>query len=460
MAGAKPILVIEDDIGLSRLISDILSDDGQEVRVFHDPYQAVAAFGAGSGNGPFALVITDVRMPGMDGIEVLDHVKRINPNVPVIIITAHATVDVSIQALRKGADDLITKPFESEEFLYRVRKTLKNTALLEENLKLKKELFSKFRVEGMIGISEGIKKVLDKVEKVAQRDLPVLVIGESGTGKELVSRAIHYNSPRAEHPFIAINCGALPQSLLESELFGYRKGAFTGALADKAGLIELAHGGTLLLDEVVNLTPEVQKALLRFLQEKEFRRLGDGKTISVDVRVISATNTDLRKAIAEGTFREDLYYRLNGITIAIPPLRERTADIPLLVASFISNHNKKFGTDFSGFTPEAMECLLRYHWPGNVRELGNVVEAALALSGEHYVSIDTVRQFIVVPEAREEENVEGDFHEALVRFESEYFAALLKRCHGNVEDAAKQAGINVVTFYRKIKKYQLKKDAP
>ena len=218
MADARPIMVVEDDVALSRLISDILSDDGQAVRVFHDPFRAVAEFG----NEPFSLVITDVKMPGMDGIEVLDQVKRINPHVPVIIITAHATVDVSVQALRKGADDLITKPFESEEFLYRVRKTLRNNALLEENLKLKQELFSKFRFENIIGISDGIKQVLEKVENVAQRDLPVLIIGETGTGKELVSQAIHYNSPRKEHPFIAINCGALPQSLLEGELFGFR----------------------------------------------------------------------------------------------------------------------------------------------------------------------------------------------------------------------------------------------
>lgn len=455
MAAARPIMIIEDDVALSRLISDILSDDGQSVKVFHDPYRAVAEFG----NGLFSLVITDIRMPGMDGIEVLDHVKRIDPHMPVIIITAHATVDVSIQALRKGADDLITKPFESEEFLYRVRKTLKNTALLEENLKLKQELFSQFKFENIIGISDGIKQVLQKIEKVSQRDLPVLIIGESGTGKELVSQAIHYNSPRREHPFIAINCGALPQSLLESELFGYRKGAFTGATGDRAGLIELAHEGTLFLDEVVNLTPEVQKALLRFLQEKEFRRLGDSKTIRVDVRVISATNTDLRKAISDSSFREDLYYRLNGITIQIPPLRERTVDIPLLVASFISDHNKKFSTDFKGFTPDAMETLLRYHWPGNVRELGNLVEAALALASGSYVGSDTVRQFIGGPEAREEESLDGDFQEAVGRFEREYFVSLLRKCHGNVEEAARLAGINVVTLYRKIKKYQLKKDA-
>lgn len=455
MTDSRPIMVVEDDVAVSRLITDILSDEGRRVIIFHDPYRAVAEFG----NEPFSLVITDIKMPGMDGIEVLDQIKRIAPRVPVIIITGHATVDISIQALRKGADDLITKPFESEEFLYRVRKTLKNTALLEENLKLKQELFSQFKFENIIGISDGIKQVLEKVEKVSQRDLPVLIIGESGTGKELVSQAIHYNSPRKEHPFMAINCGALPQSLLESELFGYRKGAFTGATADRAGLIELAHEGTLFLDEVVNLTPDVQKALLRFLQEKEFRRVGDSKTIRVDVRVISATNTDPRKAISEGAFREDLYYRLNGITIPIPPLRDRPVDIPLLVASFISMHNKKFGTDFAGFTPDAMELLLRYNWPGNVRELRNVVEATLALASGRYVDGDSVVQFIAVTEVGEGRGVQGDYQEALVRFEREYFTSLLKNCRGNVEDAARRAGINTVTLYRKIKKYQLKKDA-
>jgi len=448
-------MIVEDDVGLSRLMSDILSDDGLKVRTFNDPYRAVADFG----NEPFSLVITDVKMPGMDGIEVLEQVKRIDPHVPVIIVTAHATVDVSIQALRKGADDLITKPFEAEEFLYRVRKTLRNNALLEENLKLKKELFGKFRFENIIGVSDGIKQVLDKVEKVAQRDLPVLIIGESGTGKELVAQAIHYNSPRREEPFIAINCGALPQSLLESELFGYKKGAFTGATEDRAGLIELANGGTLLLDEVVNLTLDVQKALLRFLQEKEFRRLGDGKTVKVDVRVISATNTDPRKAISSGSFREDLYYRLNGITIQIPPLRERTVDIPLLVAHFISSHNKKFGTDFAAFTPEAMDSMMRYHWPGNVRQLKNVTEAALALSGERHIGNETVTQLTGESENRGDFTTEGEFQQALSRFERDYFISLLRKCRWNVEDAARQAGMNVVTLYRKIKKYQLKKDA-
>jgi len=455
VAAAKPIMIVEDDEGLSRLISDILSDDGQIVIVFNDPYRAVAEFGCEQ----FSLVITDIKMPGMDGIEVLDHVKRIDPNVPVIIITAHATVDVSIQALRKGADDLITKPFEAEEFLYRIRKALRNTALLEENLKLKRELFNKFRFENIIGISGGIKQVLEKIEKVAQRDLPVMIIGESGTGKELVAQAIHYNSPRRDHAFTAINCGALPQSLLESELFGYRKGAFTGATEDRAGLIELANGGTLFLDEVVNLTSDVQKALLRFLQEKEFRRLGDSKTIRVEVRVISATNTDPRKAISEGSFREDLYYRLNGITIPIPPLRERTVDIPILVQYFITLHNKKFGTDFAGFTPDAIEILLRYHWPGNVRELANVVEASLALAGGRHINSEAVMQFIRGPQNPEGESGEGDYQEALGRFEREYFTSLLRKNKGNVDESAKHAGINIVTLYRKIKKYQLKKDS-
>ncbi len=454
VAAAKPVMIVEDDEGLSRLISDILSDDGQSVTVFHDPYRAVAAFGCEQ----FSLVITDIKMPGMDGIEVLDQVKRMDPNVPVIIITAHATVDVSIQALRKGADDLITKPFEAEEFLYRIRKALRNTALLEENLKLKQELFSKFRFENIIGISDGVKQVLEKVEKVAQRALPVMIIGESGTGKELVAQAIHYNSPRKDHAFTAINCGALPQSLLESELFGYRKGAFTGATEDRAGLLELADGGTLFLDEVVNLTSDVQKALLRFLQEKEFRRLGDGKTLKVDVRVISATNTDPQKAIREGAFREDLYYRLNGITIPIPPLRERAVDIPLLVQYFTTLHNKKFGTDFAGFTPDAIEILLRHQWPGNVRELANVIEACLALASGRSIDREMVTQFVRRPPDQDEESGEGDYHEALGLFEREYFASLLRKNKGNVEEAAKHAGINVVTLYRKIKKYQLKKD--
>jgi len=452
----KKILVIDNDIALCKLLEAVLNDNGYDVTISTNPYEGVALFK----NGDYSLVITDIKMPGMDGIQVLEQIKRINPITPVIIITAHATVDISIQAIRKGADDMLTKPFESPELLMRVKNAFKNNELLKENIQLKKQLQEKGRFENIIGISKPIKELIDKIEKVAPRDFPVLITGESGTGKELIAQAIHYNSNRKDKPFIALNCGSLPQNLLESELFGHKKGSFTGATEDKIGLIEQATEGTLFLDEVGNLSFEAQKGLLRFLQEKEFRRIGDTKVIKVDVRIVSATNSDLQKAIKEGTFREDLYYRLNGITLYVPPLRERKEDIPLLATHFVATQNKIFNTNFSGFTNEAMNALINYHWPGNVRELKNVVSAVMALENQSFIGLETLKQFISFEEEFTENisTPEGDYSVALVKFETDYFSKLLNKHNWNIELAAKEAGINSATLYRKIKRLQLKRE--
>ena len=454
MPQLAPIMVIDNDKGLCSLIEAILTDHGYSVVTFNSPYKGVAEFK----NGDYSLVISDIKMPGMDGIEVLEHIKRINPTMPVIIITAHATLDISIQALRKGADDMLLKPFESGELMLRVNNVLKNNALLRENIKLKEELHGRFRFENIIGISKGIKNVLEKVQKIAPTDIPTLIIGESGTGKELIAQAIHYNSLRKEKPFVALNCGALPQNLLESELFGHKKGAFTGAAEDKTGLIESAAEGTLFLDEVGNLNIEAQKGLLRFLQEKEFRRIGDNKNIKVDVRIISATNVDLLLAIKADKFREDLYYRLNGMSIELPPLRERVEDIPLLASYFISQQNKRLKKNCAGFTLKAMQALSMFRWPGNIRQLKNVIDAAHALSNETYIDIDTIEQFVKIHEKESEDSTAGEYYNALAQFEREYFRSLLQQYRGNVDEAAKRAGINMVTLYRKIKKYGLKKE--
>jgi len=452
----KKILVIDNDIALCKLLEAVLNDNGYDVTISTNPYEGVALFK----NSDYSLVITDIKMPGMDGIQVLEQIKRINPITPVIIITAHATVDISIQALRKGADDMLTKPFESPELLMRVKNAFKNNELLKENIQLKKQLQEKGRFENIIGISKPIKELIDKIEKVAPRDFPILITGESGTGKELIAQAIHYNSNRKDKPFIALNCGSLPQNLLESELFGHKKGSFTGATEDKIGLIEQATEGTLFLDEVGNLSFEAQKGLLRFLQEKEFRRIGDTKVIKVDVRIVSATNSDLQKAIKEGTFREDLYYRLNGITLYVPPLRERKEDIPLLATHFVATQNKIFNTNFSGFTNEAMNALINYHWPGNVRELKNVVSAVMALENQSFIGLETLKQFISFEEEFTESisTPEGDYSVALVKFETDYFSKLLNKHNWNIELAAKEAGINSATLYRKIKRLQLKRE--
>jgi DNA-binding NtrC family response regulator len=447
------VLIIDNDEALCKLIKTILDEEEYETKYFVNPYDAVADFKGEN----YSLVITDIKMPGMDGIDVLEHIKRINPLVPVIIITAHATVDITIQALRKGADDIITKPFEAPLLIYRVKNALKNKALREENRQLKQELINKSHFENIIGISPSIKKILDTIEKIAPYDIPVLIYGESGTGKELIAKAIHNNSPRKDKPFIAINCGSLPSSLMESELFGHKKGAFTGATEDKVGLIEAGNGGTIFLDEIGTLPMEVQKVLLRFLQEKELRRVGDTKTVNVDVRIISATNIDLKSAISKGIFREDLYYRLNGITINLPPLRERIEDIPLLSSHFISIQNKRFNLKCAGFTQEAMEALKSYNWPGNIRQLKNVVEAAMAISSDRYIGVDILQQFIEIDkiEVLNKNETLGDYYKSLENFEREYFKNLLDKNKWDIELSAKEAGINMATIYRKIKKLSI-----
>jgi DNA-binding NtrC family response regulator len=405
-------------------------------------------------------------MPGMDGIEVLQRLKEKDPELPVIIISAYATVDTAIQALRRGAHDMVTKPFEPEELLYRVKNALRHNQLLKENVDLREELRGRFDFSRIVGSSEQLQQVLEMVRKLAIRDTSVLITGESGTGKELIAQAIHYNSPRRAKKYLAINCGALPESVLESELFGYKKGAFTGASENRKGLLEEADGGTLFLDEVGNLPLNVQKTLLRFLQEQEFRRIGDTASIKVNVRIISATNADLEKGCQTGEFREDLYYRLNVVNIHLPPLRERPVDIPLLAAHFIKQQNEKFGMHVKGFSAEASHALSNYSWPGNIRQLRNVIEACMAMEAGDYITLPVLAQFIEVESAEadaetaEDEStaeMETEYSSSLARFEKDYLKRLLKKARGNVEAAARASGMNMATIYRKLKKYGIDK---
>jgi DNA-binding NtrC family response regulator len=449
---SQRIMLIDNEIGLCRMMEAVLKDQGYQVKSFTRPVQAVAEFSAGD----YDLIISDIKMPEMDGLEVLQHVRNRDPEVPVIMVTAYATVEMSIQALRRGAYDMLTKPFEADELVYRVKNALKHHELVEENRELREELSGQFKFENIIGTSPAIRTLLEKVAKVAVRDTSALITGESGTGKELIAQAVHHNSARRNHRFIAVNCGALPENILESELFGYRKGAFTGALENRKGLLEAANGGTLFLDEVGNLSLNTQKTLLRFLQEQEFRRLGDTTPTKVDVRIISATNSDLTAEIAEGTFREDLFYRLNVINLHLPPLRERKEDIPLLAAYFIRKQNAKFGTDFNGLTPEAMEALRTYQWPGNIRQLCNVIEAAMTISSGNYIGLPILTQLIETNQTRHAIN-QADYSVALSGFETDYLTRLLRKHGGNVEDAAAEAGMNMATIYRKLKKYGINK---
>lgn len=443
------------------MMEQILLDNGYLVRAFTSPQKAVEEYQPGA----WDLIISDIKMPGMSGLEVLQRVKGMDKDVPVIMITAYATVDMSIQALRKGAYDMLTKPFEPEELMYRVRNALQQSSLLEENRELRAELEGKSSSDSIIGASGGLKAVLEKVEKLAVRDTSVLITGESGTGKELIAQAVHHNSPRRKGRFVAINCGALPETLLESELFGYRKGAFTGATEHRQGLLETANNGTLFLDEAGNLPMNVQKTLLRFLQEKEFNRLGESSPTKVDVRILSATNSDLKEAVKSGAFREDLYYRLNVVNIHLPPLRERADDIPLLAAHFVHLQNLKFEIHINGFEPDAMRALCTYSWPGNIRQMKNVIEACMAMEGREYISLETLAQFIEIDDAAIVRNSDGGqrcddlpFNAALERFESDLLKELLKKHNGNIESASREADMNMATIYRKIKKYGIKRE--
>jgi DNA-binding NtrC family response regulator len=435
----------------------VLKDSGYQVKSYTRSFEAVEDFEANS----YDLVISDIKMPGMDGLEVLQKIRSKDQRVPVIMITAYATVETSIQALRKGAYDMLTKPFEPEELLYRVKNALNHTQLVEENRELKEELAGQFSFDNIIGASSGLKSVLETVKKVAVRDTSVLITGESGTGKELIAQAIHHNSPRRNQRFMAINCGALPESVLESELFGYKKGAFTGAGSDRKGILETADGGTLFLDEIGNLPLNVQKTLLRFLQEQEFMRIGDTKPIKVDVRVISATNADLQEEMDEGRYREDLFYRLNVVNIHLPPLRDRRSDLPLLAAHFIRQQNKKFGTSVQGLTPEAMQLLCAYDWPGNIRQMENVIEACMTLESADMIGLSVLSQFITADASNHTipaQTASEDYSQALGEFETNYLINLLSSTGGNVEEAARQAGMNMATIYRKLKKYQIRKE--
>jgi DNA-binding NtrC family response regulator len=457
------ILLIDNEEGLCRLMEQVLLDSGYLARSYTSPIKAMEEFVPSN----WDLVITDIKMPGMTGLEVLQRVKEKCHDMPVIIITAYATVEMSIQALRKGAYDMLTKPFEPDELVFRVKNALQQAQLTEENRELRREIEDKLQFENIIGSSGALSNILEKVVKVAGRDTSILITGESGTGKELIAQAVHFNSNRKDNRFMAVNCGGLPESLLESELFGHRKGSFTGAAEHRLGLLEAADGGTLFLDEVGNLPMNVQKTLLRFLQEKEFRRVGDTASTRVDVRVISATNADLKEAVRTGEFREDLYYRLNVVNLHMPPLRERIEDIPLLSAHFIHLQNQKFGTAVKGFEREAMQAVCAFEWPGNIRQLRNVIEACMTLETEEYISLDTLGQVIELPEGRVNPPVARistlvmdylPYNEALERFERDLLLDLLKKHGGAVDSAAKEADMNVATLYRKIKRYGLKKD--
>jgi DNA-binding NtrC family response regulator len=445
------LLLIDDDINLCQVISYQLKKMGYEVDVANSGSEGLKAYKKGS----YDIVLTDIQMPDISGIQVLQEIRKQNKDVVIILITAYGSVENALEACRMGADNYITKPFGQEQLLFVIEKAVRLRKLQTENRNLREELSQKFRFENMVVTSPAMETVVQMAGKVAQSDATVLLLGESGTGKELLARAIHYHSPRSARPLITVNCPSIPDNLLESELFGHVRGAFTGAIKDRKGKFELADGGTLFLDEIGDLREDVQAKLLRVLQEHEFERLGESTPIQVDVRLIAATNKDIQKLVSEGRFREDLYYRLSVVPITIPPLRERKEDIPYLVEFFIERYrkDKKITVD-----PVVLEILKRYNWPGNVRELENVIERALVLSNEPKISVENLPAHLTEPSAIDQEKHKEDLFSDLTldNLERRAIRMALQRTGGNQTKAAQLLNIPRHVLLYRIKKLDIK----
>ena len=443
------ILVIDDDASLRRVLEYNLQEEGYEVQTAASAEEGLYLFGQSLPN----LVITDMKMSGMDGMTVLKTVKERSPETLVIIITAYGTVDLAVEAMKAGAYDYITKPFNREALKLTVRKALQFSGLAEENKRLKSELSDKTDFHTIVGSSREMEKVFEVIRKVADTEAAVLITGESGTGKELVARSIHANSSRKNAPFVAINCAAIPRELLESELFGHVKGAFTGAVRDKIGKFQLADRGTIFLDEVGDLPVEMQPKLLRALQEKEVEPVGGTQVQKLDVRVVSATNLKIDQAIADGTFREDLYYRLSVIPIHLPPLRERRKDIPLLIRYFCTKH----GGDKISFAKDALETLIMYPWPGNVRELENTVERLLIMRNGETITLEELPEKILEEKTLRQPGSAcvrlPDEGYSLEQLEREVVVAALERNNWNQAAAARFLRIPRHTLIYRLEKY-------
>ena len=439
------ILVADDDRGHRETLEKILLREGYEVLPAEDGLAALDLLRKRSVH----VLLADLKMPGMSGLELLKASKALYPEVEVIVITGYGGIEEAVLAMREGAYDFITKPVKRVGLLKAVNKALEKQALVQENLALQRQV-EELRKGDIIGTSPAMQRVLELIQQVAGSPATVLIQGESGTGKELIANALHRGSPRRNRPLVKVNCAALPETLLESELFGYEKGAFTGTVASKPGRFELAHGGTLFLDEVGDLSLATQAKLLRVLQEGEFERLGGTKTLKVDVRIVAATNQDLAQAIKEKRFREDLYYRLNVITITLPPLRERREDIPLLAQHFLTLYAKRNNKAITGFSREALDRIVDYPWPGNVRELENAVERAVVLSRDAIIDLDDLPEAIVGG-AWEERAITIPLGTPLEEVERRLIEETLRHAKGDKTLAAKLLGIASRTIYRRLK---------
>jgi DNA-binding NtrC family response regulator len=461
MGSPAKVLVVDDDKVVLRAVSEILQREGYNVLAIDDAVEGLAA----SKDPSIDVAVLDIKMPNLSGLDLLRAVKQARPEVEVIMMTAFATVETAVEAVKAGAYDYLTKPFENiDDLSMTVAKAAERKALKDRARVLEEALTARDQFEDLIGQSAQMRAIFKMVETVSYSGATVLVQGESGTGKELVARAIHYRSPRKDKPFVAVNCSALTETLLESELFGHVKGAFTGATGNKKGLFEAADGGTIFLDEIGDVPPATQVRLLRVLQEGEVKRVGASDTIRVDVRVIAASNVDLAKAKEHGKFREDLFYRLNVISVQLPPLRDRPEDVPLLAQHFLKMYADKMGKKVSGISSAAMEALTCNRWVGNVRELENVIERAVVLTSNQLIDVDDLPPgFREAPKGAGEVEVFSLAHLpyaqakrlAMRAFERRYLSALLERSGNNVSSAARAAGVDRSNFRRLLKQYDV-----
>jgi two-component system response regulator HydG len=451
MKTKNTILVVDDDLAHRTMLRTLLGGWRYDIAEADDGQRAIEAVH----QKPFDLILMDIRMIKVSGLEALSEIKRFNPSIPVVIMTAYASVETAVKALKEGAYDYLTKPLDFDELKLTIERAMEHTRLKEENRYLRESLAAQFDRKNLIGSSPAMTKLMEIVAQVAPSEATVLIAGESGTGKEMIAGAIHFNSLRKNGPFVKINCAAITETLLESELFGHEKGAFTGADRRKEGKFRQAEGGTIFLDEVSEMSPAMQVKLLRVLQEREITRVGGDEVIKVDVRVIAATNKDLIREMEAGRFREDLYYRLNVVTINVPPLRERKEDIPLIAQHFLTLFAEKNHKNIKGFTPQAMDRLLKYNWPGNVRELMNAVERGVVLSRLDYLDEEELSLVLRSRMPTEEASllkIEADGM-PLEAVEKEAIVKTLEMAGGNKSEAARRLGITRRTLHIKLKKY-------
>ena len=444
------VLVVEDDGAMRDMLVETLSEEG---------YSTMAAAGGREGvrkvrAGGVDLVVTDLRMPDLDGLDMIREICTLPSPPDVILITAFGTIDTAIKAMKLGAFDYITKPFEIDQLLMAVERALRDRMLRSEVDRLREEVSDRYRFHNIIGRSAAMQQIFELIRRVAASPVSVLITGESGTGKELVARALHFNSPRANRPFSAINCAAIPENLLESELFGYKRGAFTDAHRDRNGLLVEANGGTVLLDEVGEIPPTIQAKLLRVLQEHEVKPLGATRSQSIDVRFISATNRNLEEMRQDGSFREDLFYRLNVVQIDIPPLAERPEDIMPLASHLLRQASKRAGKEVQDISAKAAKVLLSHHWPGNVRELENALERAVALTHGDLIEVSDLPPAMLEPRPGDLLMFAGRRHMTLSEIEQEYILQVLDEEKGNKTRAAQRLGLDRKTLYRKLEEYR------